>query len=287
MAVALEQVWKRCDTTVAPLCIIDFRVHMHHILSSVKHVPEAMQKQWLQHVWRIRLNRGPDALSRIEHRVIVVDDYKDEQNRYWRNLLLPSYKGDRSRERCGVLEQVCEIGHQVALKDIGHIYRAELFEADDWAGVVHRIKLAAKAGPLSQRECYYSTVDGDWQQLVDDATKQYWVTTGPWQSRLKNEHEVRCYVSRKLKEIIHHPREIALAKHKRGDMGDNLPAGSPIELFDLCNRHDTYSIEQQHSELHAKLAEDMSTVAHNTCYVKFRSSLEWCLQNGLPVTITQ
>jgi hypothetical protein len=176
VAIALESIWRRAEANAAPLVIVDFQVHLHCILSNLKHVPEELQYAWTQHAWRIRLNRGPDALSRVEHRVIVVDDYKDEQNRYWRNLLLPSYKGNRNRERCESNCMVNEIGHAVAAKDIGHVYRAKLFEADDWGGAVHRLKLQALAGSsLQQRECYYSTVDGDWQQLVDDASRQYWV----------------------------------------------------------------------------------------------------------------
>jgi hypothetical protein len=43
---------------------------------------------------------------------------------------------------------------------------------------------------------------------------------------------------------IGHPKELAAKKVLSADWGDNLPAGTPIELFDLCEPHPVYNIDK-------------------------------------------
>jgi hypothetical protein len=48
----------------------------------------------------------------------------------------------------------------------------------------------------------------------------------------------------KLGHEISHPSELAAKKSLESDMGDNLPKGTPIELFDLCEAHPEYNIDK-------------------------------------------
>jgi hypothetical protein len=50
---------------------------------------------------------------------------------------------------------------------------------------------------------------------------------------------------------IPHPKELPHFKVLHSDMGDNLPKGTPVELFDLCEAHPIYNIDEvaQHEEL--------------------------------------
>jgi hypothetical protein len=50
---------------------------------------------------------------------------------------------------------------------------------------------------------------------------------------------------------IEHPRDLPAKKVLHSDEGDNLPKGTPIELFDLCEVHPVYNIDKvsRHAEL--------------------------------------
>jgi len=48
----------------------------------------------------------------------------------------------------------------------------------------------------------------------------------------------------KLGVKIESPRFLAHAKQEQGDLGDNLPPGSPLEYFDLCEAHPKYMVEK-------------------------------------------
>jgi hypothetical protein len=83
------------------------------------------------------------------------------------------------------------------------------------------------------------TVDKDWIQLVDDENKvmfsdsRFVRPNEKIQNQLHDETTVKKWAEHKMKVVIEHPREIAAHKARLSDMCDNLPAGSPIELFDL------------------------------------------------------
>jgi hypothetical protein len=44
---------------------------------------------------------------------------------------------------------------------------------------------------------------------------------------------------------IIHPSELSKFKVLHSDMGDNLPKGTPIELFDLCKPHPEFNIDKE------------------------------------------
>ena len=309
--VPLESVWRPKDTGFVPLTIIDFRVHLHFILGKVAEYSQAVDfglppkgdserwlewelallateefAVWLRAAWTQRLMRGPDMLPQTSHRVVVVDDARGERG-YWRNLELTSYKGDRSSVRSPMYAAVKDAGYAQMIRYELPVFSKKLFEADDWAGAVYRLKLhACKVAPdscLAQRELFYSTVDGDWMQLVDDASRQYWANTGPWVSRLKNEAETRSYVRKKLGVAIKHPNEIARAKHIAGDLGDCLPAGSPIELFELTTAHHEHFLEG--SEEWLELESELASSDSNCNFDALRNSIAYCVQKCLPICI--
>jgi len=163
-------------------------------------------------------------------------------------------------------------------------YTEPLYEADDWAGLIHRTKKAAEPGSLlATRELYYSTVDSDWLQLVDDATRQLWANTGPWASRLKNEAETRAYILNKMGYRISHPSEIARAKQVTGDAADNLAAGSSLHLFDLTNPCPDYDLAL--TEHYSKLVADLSSPEPNTDAKALTKAERWLSLEGLPICV--
>jgi hypothetical protein len=315
--VNLEQVYKPRDPSVygVPLVVLDFRVALHGILQRAYEFaemtgtvlpmtePDADGKQWpdttplashklwpnwIRACWAIKLNRGPDMLPRTPYRVIVVDDNKvqldDGRTVYWRGLVYSLYKAGRSSEtsRDTCYKSIRDIGH-VTIAELGFsIYSKPLYEADDWAGVAHRLKLAADRDSLLwSRELYYSTVDSDWLQLVDDESGQLWANTGPWPSRLKNESETRAYVLKRMGVRITKPYEIAAVKQHQGDTADDLPAGSNLSLFDLCNANPCYDLAK--SVEASSLLSDLSKAEANTSFKHLQTAVQWCSANGLPV----
>jgi len=50
---------------------------------------------------------------------------------------------------------------------------------------------------------------------------------------------------------ISHPSELPKYKSLHSDEGDNLPKGTPEDLFDLCEPHPTYNIDlvERHADL--------------------------------------
>lgn len=313
--IPLEAVWQMRDTGFSPVCVVDFRVYLHSLLGFVQQFGEMRglrqsaldyeQKiadepeftRWLHACWAQKLNRGPDMLPKASYKLIVVDDAKmllphsENANEpamgYWRAMVRRDYKGNRASERSVIYSTVRDAGYEQCRKQGLHIFNKSGFEADDWAGAIYRLKLNAyESAPescLARRELYYSTVDGDWMQLVDDASRQYWANTGPWQSRLKNEAESRRYVLKKLGVAIKHPREIGYAKHIAGDMGDNLPAGSDISLFDLTKASPAWHLEGTGEWHGLELALANSEPDTNAEYLS--NSVRWCVSNCLPVVI--
>lgn len=343
--VNLEQVWRprKPSEVGVPLCVIDFRVALHGILSLsyefaslqgiARDVTQAddgwgdycaaivandLWADWVRASWAIKLNRGPDMLPRTSYRVIVVDDNKLD-NQYWRSVVVDEYKsraaaGDSSAETLAAVARhtnsegnfVTYKGSRSAedsrdscyhsIKTIGHalvrelafpFYSEPLYEADDWAGLIHRLKLRAfvesPESLLATRELYYSTVDSDWLQLVDDASRQYWANTGPWPSRLKNEAEARAYVLKRMGVRIDKPSEIALVKQQQGDTADDLPAGSDLSLFDLTKPNSEYDLALACLLETRQLIEDLSSPEANTKHTNLVKAVQWCCSKGLPV----
>jgi hypothetical protein len=319
--VPLEKVWRPSNPAECgvPLAIVDFRVALHSILhrcaelGSALGLPQPARAEdeaenaellaawesellakpdvgdWLKANWCLRLNRGPDMLPIADYRVVVVDDCKIEGVGYWRNLLLPEYKGNRNPVRSLLYKAVRDSGYDMALKLKLPLFSHEGYEADDWAGAVHRLKLAACASDpqslLATRECYYITVDTDWLAVVDDASRQYWANTGPWQSRLKNEAEVKAYWLKKWGQRIGHPRDLAASKVLVGDIGDNLAVGSDESLFELTKANEAHNIDKLPAI--AALLIELSSPDCNCNRQVYRQSMQWLCSKGLPVCLLQ
>lgn len=317
--VALERVYKPKDPVAngIPIYIIDFRVALHAILPTVDQFAEAsgivafscdpdlpdearsdlyftwsdnvtQHSEWQNYLraqWAVRLHRGPDMLPRASYRVVVVDDNK-LNGQYWRHIDEPAYKGTRTKDkdRGIVYGQIRDAGHALVAEFGLPMYTQPLYEADDWAGVIHRAKLNASPGSLAYtRELYYGTVDSDWLQLVHDETRQLWANTGPWPSRLKNECETRAYILKREGQTITSPSEIALVKQRCGDSADNLQIGSALHLFDLVNPNPLYDLASTEGGL--LLAAELDNPEANSRPDVLSKAARWLSSRWYPITV--
>lgn len=261
----------------APLVVLDYMVAAWGVFGHIQDIqhlysPELLEKI-IKALWAIKINRGPDMLPMHDYRVVVVSDKRFEKfGSYWRGVeinkdermeivweeycegkgtdvaeVATGYKGNR-RDKDDNFYQIVEIGWEYATKYFP-CYKEEGYEADDWAGAVYRYSRDSR-GTCRDRQILLSTIDRDWSQLVDESQKIYWANTrypGPKeriQERLAGEDQVILHTELKLGAKIEKPRELAFAKQELGDLGDNLPPGSPLEYFDLCEPHPKYRIEK-------------------------------------------
>jgi hypothetical protein len=214
-------------------------------------------------------------LPRHTYRIVVVADsrFQDTGN-YWRDRYMTestvvqeawqsyaekegkklsdiptNYKGTRS-EKTGNFWRVFDIGWKY-VHEYFPVFSQEGFEADDIAGAIYRI--SRDGGPDSiarKRQIFLSTIDRDWSQLVDEDHKVYFANTRHCfpnekiQERLAGNQGVIDHTKHKMGYDLDHPKNLADWKVKMGDMGDNLPPGSPKCLFDLCEPHTDFVIEK-------------------------------------------
>jgi hypothetical protein len=61
---------------------------------------------------------------------------------------------------------------------------------------------------------------------------------------------------------LDHPKNLAKYKVLHGDMGDNLPPGSPLCLFDLCDANPDWNIEAVYPR-YDELVEDLNNPETN------------------------
>lgn len=309
---ALREESFKLDKDPAPLVIVDFMVYAWNIfnyLQDIEHLysPELIQKI-TKALWAIKLNRGPDMLPRHDYRIVVVSDKRyEDKGAYWRGVEIlkdermeivweeyceakgidhestaTSYKGNR-RQKDDNFYEVVETGWEYATKYFP-CFKQEGYEADDWAGAVYRVSRDTR-GVCRDRQILLSTIDRDWSQLVDESHGVYWANTripGPReaiQERLAGEDQVRLHTELKLKVSIDRPRDLAGAKQAQGDLGDNLPPGSPLEYFDLCEPHPKYRIERlpQYADFVAALEDPAPNVRHE----HYAKAMEACGKIGL------
>ena len=249
----------------SPLVIYDWMVHAHVTYEAVKdlvnYVSEAQWNNLVLAAWVYSLNRGPEFLPQSNWRVVVVNDGKDDSGGYWRKHVGATcpemhqaweeycekhgeaerkYKGNRSG-RDEVFWKAEGIGKAYAEKFFP-FFLEKSFEADDWAGLAYRLH-------QNDRQMFLSTVDRDWSMLVDDQRGIYFANVRRSrakeliQQRLVDNEAVIHHTKHKLKVDINHPRELAFAKSEKGDMGDNLPPGAPVYMFDLCEPPDEWKLE--------------------------------------------
>lgn len=269
----------------APLVVVDFMVYAWAIFNHVQDIqhlysPELLEKI-IKALWAVKINRGPDMLPAHDYNIVVVSDKRFEKlGSYWRGVeirkdermeivweeycegkgtdvadVATGYKGNR-REKDDNFYQIVEIGWEYVTRYFP-CFKEEGYEADDWAGAIYRLSRDNRKTVCGERQILLSTIDRDWSQLVDESHKVYWANTrypGPKeriQERLAGEDQVLLHTELKLGVEIESPRFLAHAKQEQGDLGDNLPPGSPLEYFDLCEPHPKYRIEKlpEHADL--------------------------------------
>jgi hypothetical protein len=281
----------------APLVVLDFMVAAWGVFGHIQDIqhlysPELLEKI-IKALWAIKINRGPDMLPLHDYRIVVVSDKRFEKfGSYWRGVeinrdermeivweeycegkgtdvstVATGYKGNR-RDKDDNFYQIVEIGWEYATKYFP-CYKEEGYEADDWAGAIYRYSRDSRK-TCHDRQILLSTIDRDWSQLVDESHKVFWANTrypGPKekiQERLAGEDQVLLHTQMKLGVDIESPRFLAHAKQEQGDLGDNLPPGSPLEYFDLCEPHPKYKIEKlkEYDDLVVNLDDPSSNVHH-------------------------
>jgi hypothetical protein len=264
----------------APLVVNDFNVSVFRILNWYQTKIEGsfspeVEEKLIKGAFALDTNRGPDMLPRHSYRILFVADcrYSDTGN-YWRNTFMTkspevsqawtdyaeskrvplsslptSYKGQRS-DKTDAFWTVYKICRDYA-EEYFPFFTEEGFEADDIAGAIYR--LSRDSGPESvatRRQILLQTIDRDWSQLVDEEHKVYFANTRvPFpneviQERLVGNQGVIEHTAHRMGFDLDHPKNLADWKVKHGDMGDNLPPGSPKCLFDLCEPNDDYNIEK-------------------------------------------
>lgn len=259
-----------------PIVVVDWKVYCHDIHREVEQIvmasrgDETKLEQLITAFWAHKLNRGPDMINLEEFCVVIVDDSKHplgdfseastSGSGYWRHIEAhklgnPEYKGGRG-EKPSTFSLVEKLGREYASKAKFVCLAKPFFEADDIAGEICRIKRAAKPGSvLSKRIIYLSTLDSDWCGLVSDEHKIIWANTGPWLPRLRSETEVCDYFFRKEGLVMSKARDCYDFKVQYGDASDNLPAGTPLRLFNLYDPDDEWSFTPEETESISTLLE--------------------------------
>lgn len=263
-----------------PLVVIDLLVHSHTVNNYLDRIRNFVKPEHEDNVIRalyaIDINRAPEFLPPFDRRIVVVVDSKYKKGRfagqYWRGKevtkdermefvweeyaeaegvkpeeLSTGYKGTRG-EKSDQLLNVIRIGLDYCGKYFP-TFSEEGYEADDIAGAIYR-RSRDYGGVCRDRHIFLSTVDNDWSQLVDEDHGVYWANTRiprpreRFQDRLRGNEQVLYHTLHKAGHEIDHPSQLAAKKVLVGDSGDNLPPGSPIEYFDLCEAHPRYQLEK-------------------------------------------
>ena len=286
------------DKDPAPLVVVDFHVYCWDVIrwydEKVKSlVSEEVAKKLIRAAWAARIQRGPDMLPRHNYRFLVIADSRyDDTGNYWRDKFMSAsqevktawdnyaetkkvdlndipttYKGQRS-EKTDDFWFVFNEGWDYCQTYYG-IHHHKGYEADDFAGAIYRASRDREGTIARERQILLSTIDRDWSQLVDESHRIYFANTRiPFlkekiQERLVGEQGVRDHTLHKMGFELDHPRNLADYKVLHGDMGDNLPPGSPKCLFDLCDANPDWNIEAVYPH-YEKLLEDLDNPEANS-----------------------
>lgn len=266
-------------TVPSPVVVVDFHVYLHDVKNWFESKIEGsfskeVEDKLIKGCWALKIQRGPDMLPRFSHRVLIVADsrFQDTGN-YWRDTymtnspivqkawedyaeskgkdvseLATNYKGTR-KEKDASFWRIFNIGWEYA-NQYYKVFHHEGYEADDVSGAIYRISRDDLGGGIARkRQIFLSSVDRDWTQLVDDDLKIYFANTRkPFanekiQARLVNNAGVIEHTKWRMGYDLDHPKNLADWKVEFGDLGDNLPPGSPKCLFDLIEPSPEYNIE--------------------------------------------
>ena len=268
------------DNNPVPLVVWDFNVAVFHVINWYQKISGSfkteVEEKLVRGAFALHINRGPDMLPRHTYRMIFVADKRFEETRnYWRNNVMQTcpvvkqawlnhaerekidikevnteYKGTRG-EKTEEFHFVYNICRSYA-KEYFPFYEVEGYEADDLAGSVYRISRdSGEETIVRQRQIFLATLDRDWSQCVDEAHRVYFANTRyPFpnekiQERLVGNEGVIEHTLHRMGYDITHPSQLATFKVLHSDMGDNLPKGTPIELFNLCEPHPDHNIDKQ------------------------------------------
>ena len=247
--------------------VADFYVLCHRVVNDSEVYQNLYSGQNLKNIikalWALRLNRGPDMLPFSPYmRIMVVKDEKfSDINNYWRQRAIAkdermefvweyfwenhprrektsqAYKGTRG-DKSDFFKLVSSIGQEYC-NQVYNTYFQEGYEADDIAGAIYRYS-RDNDSVARKRQILFLTNDRDWGQLVSDEHKCYWANTRyPFaneaiQHRIAGNKEVIEHTLHKHGVEIEHPKELVKVKTINGDLGDNLPPGTPTDYMDLC-----------------------------------------------------
>lgn len=262
----------------APLVVWDFNVSVFHVLNWYSKISGSFKKEveekLVKGAFALHINRGPDMLPRHSYRMLFVADKRfAETGNYWRNNVMQTspevkqawidhaeregvdydtlkkdYKGTRGEksEEFWFCYNICRNYATTYFP----FFEAEGYEADDFAGAIYRFSRDSESDSIvHKRQIFLATLDRDWSQCVDEAHKIYFANTRyPFpsekiQERLVGNAGVIEHTAHKMGYDITHPSELSRFKVLHSDMGDNLPKGTPIELFDLCEAHPEFNID--------------------------------------------
>lgn len=261
-----------------PLVVWDFNVAVFHVLNWYQRIsgsfkPE-VEAKLVKGAFALHINRGPDMLPKHTYRMLFVADKRfDDTQNYWRNNIMQTspvvkqawidhaeakgvpleslkthYKGNRS-EKTEEFWFVYNICREYATTYFP-FFEAPGFEADDFAGAIYRLSRdSSEDAIVHQRQIFLCTLDRDWSMCVDEAHKVYFANTRypraneKIQERLVGNQGVIEHTAYKMGFDITHPSQLAAKKVLFSDEGDNLPKGTPVELFDLCEPHPEYNID--------------------------------------------
>jgi len=267
------------ENNPVPLVVWDFNVAVFHVINWYEKIsgsfkPEVEEKL-VKGAFALHINRGPDMLPRHSYRMLFVADKRfEETSNYWRNNVMQTcpvvkqawinhaerekvefntlntdYKGTRG-EKTDEFYFVYNICRNYATEYFP-FFEAEGYEADDFAGAVYRLSRdSGEKEVVRRRQIFLATLDRDWSQCVDESHKIYFANTRyPFpnekiQERLVGNEGVIEHTTHRMGYDITHPSQLAKHKVLHSDMGDNLPKGTPIELFDLCEPHPVYDIDK-------------------------------------------
>ena len=268
------------ENNPVPLVVWDFNVAVFHVINWYQKISGSfkteVEEKLVRGAFALHINRGPDMLPRHTYRMLFVADKRFEETRnYWRNNVMQTcpvvkqawlnhaerekidikevnteYKGTRG-EKTEEFHFVYNICRSYA-KEYFPFYEVEGYEADDLAGSVYRLSRdSGEETIVRQRQIFLATLDRDWSQCVDEAHRVYFANTRyPFpnekiQERLVGNEGVIEHTLHRMGYDITHPSQLATFKVLHSDMGDNLPKGTPVELFNLCEPHPDHNIDKQ------------------------------------------
>lgn len=268
------------ESVGAPILVMDFNVALWKIIAFIQE-SEMVYKKNRENLIKLAtayiFNRGPAGIPARDYRVIVLADGPSEKfgNGYWRHYEVErdpriqeawdnfrpkkkdrGYKGGRGNKPA-IFYEVYAIAEEYCKKYL-NFYRFDGFEADDAMGAIFRSKLK---GQKDRVKIMY-TVDLDWSALCQEESGFYWYTmrvpreNERFQEQAKNNADVILYAEKKMGITINKPSELAQAKCTFSELGDNLPAGCPLEYIDLSTAHPTYDIEKMFKEQYKIMIED-------------------------------